>query len=300
MATSLFFLGKGGVGKSTSSALTALSLARAGRDVVLVSLDPAHNQCDIFQTSLSDRPRAVAPNLRVIEVEQDRWMQRYLSDVQERIHENYRYLTSFNLDQYFRVLRYSPGLEEHALVMAFRSLRERFEAADVLVFDMAPTALALKFFNLPSLTLVWAHHLLELRREIIDKREIISRVKLLGREIETDKVLRRIEESIGEYTELKKLFEDSELTRIMLVMNPDQLSLAESLRIVEGLETLNIKVERILLNRFTPGSETALERIRRRIAEPRLVTVPKSDQPLVGLDSLSAFLDDGLFPQVSL
>ncbi len=300
MATSLFFLGKGGVGKSTSSALTALSLARAGRDVVLVSLDPAHNQCDIFQTDLSDRPRAVAPNLRAIEIEQDRWIQRYLADVQERIHENYRYLTSFNLDKYFRVLRHSPGLEEHALVMAFRSLQGRFGAADALVFDMAPTALALKFFNLPSLTLIWAHELLKLRREIIDKREIISRVKLLGREIETDKVLRRIEESIAEYTELKDLFEDSELTRIMLVMNPDQLSLAESLRIVDGLEALDIEIECVLINRLTPGSDAVLERIRQQITGPRLVTVPRSDQPLVGLDRLSAFIDEGLFPDVSL
>ncbi len=300
MPPSFFFLGKGGVGKSTSSALTALALAKEGRKVLLVSLDPAHNQCDIFQRELSDRPRKVAPNLSAVEVEQEGWIQRYLSEVEERIHESYRYLTAFNLEKYFRVLRHSPGLEEHALIMAFESILERFTDADALVFDMAPTALSLKFFNLPSLTLVWAHHLLELRREIMAKREIITRVRLLDREIETDRVQRRLDESIGRYTELKRLFEDPRRTRITLVTNPDQLSLAESVRIAEGLEGLGIRVERVLVNKVTAAAEPAVEGIRSRFPHPELVTVPRAEQPLVGLPALEAFLNRGRFPVPSL
>lgn len=296
MAVSFFFLGKGGVGKSTSSALTALGLAREGRKVLLVSLDPAHNQCDIFERELSDRPRKVAANLSVVEVEQDRWIQRYLAEVEERIHESYRYITAFNLEKYFRILRHAPGLEEHALVMAFESIHGRFADADALVFDMAPTALSLKFFNLPSLTLVWAHHLLKLRREIMDKREIITRVRLLDREIETDRVQRRLDESIGRYTDLKRLFEDAGRTRITVVMNPDQLSLAESLRIAEGLDGLGIRLERVLVNKVTPAAEPALERIRSTLPRPELVTMPQAERPLVGLSALEAFLDRGHFP----
>ncbi len=51
-----FHAGKGGVGKSTTSALSALHLARTGQNVLLVSLDPAHNQADIFDTDFSDKP----------------------------------------------------------------------------------------------------------------------------------------------------------------------------------------------------------------------------------------------------
>ncbi len=296
MAVTFFFLGKGGVGKSTSSALTALGLARSGRDVLLVSLDPAHNQCDIFSTALSDRPRRVTAGLRVVEIDQDRWIRRYLAGVQERIHENYRYLTSFNLEKYFRVLEHSPGLEEHALILAYESIQERFGDADAIVFDMAPTALSLRFFALPSLSLVWSHQLLALRREILDKRELVTRVRMLDREVETDRVLLRLDESIGQYEALRKTFEDRYRTRVVLVLNPDQLSLSESQRIAEKLASIRIRVDRLLVNRTTPRTEPAVERIRAAIPGPELVTLPHSDRPLIGIDRLDAFLESSNFP----
>jgi len=64
-----FFIGKGGVGKSTSSALTAVHLAAAGRRTLLVSMDPAHNQRDIFDTPFSEKPRPVADGLSVKEID---------------------------------------------------------------------------------------------------------------------------------------------------------------------------------------------------------------------------------------
>ena len=291
--TCLFFLGKGGVGKSTTSALTALALARGGRRVLLVSMDPAHNQADIFERSLGERPLEVAPGLRAMEVDQDRWIQRYLAGVQEEIRRNYRYLTAFNLEKYFRVMRHSPGLEEHALLLAFQEVRRRHGDADVLVFDMAPTALSLKFFNLPQLSLVWVDHLLALRRQILEKRELVTRIRLLDREVETDKVLRRLEVTVEEYSGLKELFQDPEATRVNLVLNADRLSLAESLRIASELGGLRVRVARLVVNRVGEDHDVAglLEEF------PRLpsVIVPRSPEPLVGLPALDRFLDRGGF-----
>ncbi len=296
MGASFFFLGKGGVGKSTCSALTAVGLARRGLDVLLVSMDPAHNQCDIFGTALSDRPKRVTSGLRVVEVDQDRWIRRYLAGIEERIRESYRYLTSFNLEGYFRILKHSPGLEEHALLLAYRSILERHRNADALVFDMAPTALSLRFFALPSLSLVWTSHLAALRREILEKREIVTRVRFPGREVETDRIMIRLDESMGEYEELRKAFEDGSRTRITLVMNPDRLSLSESRRIAERLEETGIGIERLLVNRVTAGSKSAVERIRRELSGPELVTVPMSREPLIGIERLEAFLEREAFP----
>ena len=59
----LFFVGKGGVGKSTNSSLFALKLARSGRQVLLNSIDPAHNLHDIFQLSLDAKPKRIVPGL---------------------------------------------------------------------------------------------------------------------------------------------------------------------------------------------------------------------------------------------
>lgn len=289
VATNVFFLGKGGVGKSTSAALTSLLLAEQGRKVLIVSLDPAHNQSDIFEKRLSGRPTKLAANLHGVEIDGDAWIRKYLRGVREDINKTYRYLTSFNLGKYFDVMKYSPGLEEYALILAFQEIRRKFPTRDVLVFDMAPTALSLRFFGLPRLSLVWIHHLRKLRQDIIDKRELITRVRLLNREIETDKVLLKIQKSLDEYTRLKNLFEDRELTRIHLVLNPDQLSLAESERIVTELGKMNIRVARIIVNKIRAGSKYDV--IASAFANFAMIKVPYSATSLVGIDSLRRFID---------
>jgi len=286
----LFFLGKGGVGKSTSSALTALSLARRGEDVMLVSLDPAHNQADIFETPFSDRPRRVAEHLEVVEIDQDRWIARYLKGVQEEIRRNYRYLTAFNLEKHFEVMRHSPGLEEHALILAFEETLRKFPGRRFMVWDMAPTALSLKFFNLPGLSLIWIEQLLALRKEIIAKRELITKIQLLDREVETDKVLRRLDRSAGEYTALRELFRDPARTHIQLVLNPDRLSLAESRRIVDELRRIGIGIRRLIVNKVEEGA--SLEVLRQEFRGSPMVVLPSSERQLIGLEFLEAYLED--------
>jgi len=285
----IFYMGKGGVGKSTSAALNSLFLAQKGLEVLIVSLDPAHNQSDIFKKKLADKAKRVTPHLKAIEIDQDQWIKRYLKDVHEQIRRTYAYLTSFNLEKYFKVIKHSPGLEEYALILAFKEINRKFSKTDFLVFDMAPTALSLKFFNLPTLSLIWINHLLALRKEIIKKKDIITKVKLMKKEIETDKVLSRIEDSIQEYTTLKELFEDSDLTKINLVLNPDQLSLAESKRIVEGLGAINISLSQVIVNKMQENS--SMDHINREFKGIPLLKAPFSETPLIGLDVLTRFLD---------
>jgi len=281
-------MGKGGVGKSTSAALNSLFLAQRGFEVLIVSLDPAHNQSDIFEKKLADKPKQVTSHLKAIEIDQDHWIKRYLKDVHEQIRRTYSYLTSFNLEKYFKVIKHSPGLEEYALILAFKEINRKFSKMDFLVFDMAPTALSLKFFNLPTLSLIWINHLLALRKEIIKKRELITKVRLMKKEIETDKVLSRIQESIQEYTTLKELFEDPGLTKINLVLNPDQLSLAESRRIVEGLGAINISLSQVIVNKIQENS--SMDHIDREFKGIPLLKAPFSETPLIGLDVLMRFL----------
>ena len=108
-------------------------------------------------------------NLFVIEVDQERWIKTYLKDVQQQINRTYAYLTAFNLEKHFNVIKHSPGLEAYALLLAYKHIRRTYADVDFLIFDMPPTALTLKFFSLPSLSLIWLDHLLALRRDIIKK-----------------------------------------------------------------------------------------------------------------------------------
>lgn len=285
----IFFLGKGGVGKSTSAALTALFLARRGLRTLVVSLDPAHNQADIFETRLADKPRRIVPGLQGMEIDQAYWIRRYLKDIQRQIQRTYTYLTAFNLEKYFKVIKHSPGLEEYALILAYEEIARRFDDRDVLIFDMAPTALSLKFFNLPRLSLVWNEHLLALRQEIIRKRDIITKIKLASREVERDVIINRIDKSIRDYQALKRTFEDPEKTLIYLVLNPDPLSLAESLRIFDDLKEIDIPVNRVVCNKVTPQADTGpLNSAFGRLPQ---MALPLSDTPLMGVAGLDRYIE---------
>jgi arsenite/tail-anchored protein-transporting ATPase len=287
-ATNLFFMGKGGVGKSTSAALTSLFLARKGYRVLLVSLDPAHNQADIFERDLSDKPMEILPRLLAMEIDEDIWIRRYLKGVHNQINKTYSYLTAFNLEKYFSVIKHSPGLEEYGLILAFEKIRTSYAHYDYLVFDMPPTALSLKFFHLPALSLIWIEHLLALRREIIQKRELFTKIKLLGKEFERDKVLIKIEEQRKQYQALKELFENSAQTNLLLVLNPDKLSHAESLRIFNTLKKINIKLFRTIYNKRPPDRPCA--DIDPVFADIPMLNFPYSETPLIGMDNLQQFL----------
>ncbi len=287
-AMNLFFMGKGGVGKSTSAALFSTFLAQQGYRVLVVSLDPAHNQSDIFERPLSDDASEISPNLRAMEIDQEAWIRTYLKDVHHQIDRTYSYLTAFNLEKYFGVIKHSPGLEEYALILAFEHIQKQYAQWDYLVFDMPPTALSLKFFALPSLSLVWVEHLLALRQEIIQKRELITKIKLLNKEYERDKVLNKIEAQRAQYQKLKETFEDAEKTRVYLVLNPDRLSHAESLRIFNSLKEIHIPLYRTVYNK-KPVNESCAQ-IDPVFAHVPMISFPYSDTPPIGMQALQDYL----------
>lgn len=278
-----FFLGKGGVGKSTTSALAARHLAASGRRVLLLSLDPAHNQADIFDRPLSDRPTAVSPGLRVAEVDHRRWIDRYLATVSDQVRRSYNYATAFNLDHWFDVLRASPGIEEYALMLAFQHYRQQERDIDLMVLDMPPTALTLKFLRLPSLSLRWLGHLRELRGTLLQKKEILHRIRLGPRELETDRVLGRLEQQQGFYTELRDLLANPAVSRLHLVTNPERLSEREGERIRAALAEMGL----------AGGLQPVLNKVQEPVTGPTPGNpphLPLAAEPLLGPAALDAFL----------
>ncbi|MEA1968138.1 MAG: ArsA family ATPase [Thermodesulfobacteriota bacterium] len=245
----IFFMGKGGTGKSTVSALAGVTFAQEGKRVMVVSLDSAHNLSDIFKIKLSDKPVKMDSNLFAREVDQEKIIQRYLKNTRDSLKRTYSYLTAFNLDGYFDILKYSPGLEEYALILAFQLSLEKYSDFDYLIFDMPPTALTLKFFNLPFLSKKWIEHLKTLRQEINKKKEIVSKVKFAGKEFTKDKILSRINDMRDQYERLETIFQDQKKTKIFVVLNDNSLAVVETKRILKELEKNSVFIQKIIWNR---------------------------------------------------
>ncbi len=280
----IFFLGKGGVGKSTLSILNALAVSQQDRSVALISLDRAHNLFDILRAESSELPSL----LKVIEADLDRFVRQYLQETEAQLRRNYSYLTAINLEEHFKILRLAPGMEEYGLLLAFKHFYEKFKEFDYLIFDMPPTALALKFFGLPSVSLLWLKQLIKLRDEILKKKEIISGVKFGKKEIETDKVKNNLLEQQKRYRNLLELFRNESSCHINVVSNPDSVSLAESKRIYEFLSDLEIPVHQLFINKSSDKHGDRM--LPPFFMKKNIFFSPKSRFPLIGISNLQKYL----------
>ena len=115
---SLFFTGKGGVGKSTLSSAFGYQLSEKGYKVLVVSLDPAHNLGDIFGVKLNSKEYKFSENLSIARSQScKKHQKKYLMENTKVFEEVYGYLKVLNMDRYFNILKYTPGMEENAALI---------------------------------------------------------------------------------------------------------------------------------------------------------------------------------------
>ena len=253
----LVFLGKGGVGKSTLAAATALQLAERGLRVRLLSLDPAHNLGDLFGCRGHHFRPLKGVSLKVEEVDPGVWTKRYLREVREEARARFRYWTTLglDLDGMIGMLAESPGVEEYALLRALSAaVRERREG-ELLVIDTPPTALALRILALAGGISRWTARLHKLRGRILKERFSLSRleeggrVSIAGFSPEEDPVSIRLQELLQEYSGLARLF-GSGAGRVFVVATPARLALREAGRIRSALTDMGIAPAGLVLNQL--------------------------------------------------
>ncbi len=260
MINTIFFTGKGGVGKSTMSAATAWQLSRQGKKVLAISFDPAHNLGDIFGMTLTHKRKRFSENLDLQEADLDQAAQEYIQSNTDILTEVYSYTKAFNLDRYFKVLRYSPGVEEYAALTTMEKMLRTSDDYDVVIVDTPPTGLTLRILALPRITITWIDRLRRIRRDILDKRHTVHSItgvfkeegeKLVYDEAD-DSVMKKLKELFDRYVAVAQHLEGPN-SRVAVVFNPDYLSLRESQRIFTGLSDLKIGVDVALNNKYTSG-----------------------------------------------
>ncbi len=251
-----FLLGKGGVGKTTSAAGLALTLADKGKTVFWASIDPAHNLWDALGMEPASGVRHIAEHLWAQEVDLDRYLQRILKETTQRMKSFYRHLQIVNLEGILDVIRYSPGMEESAVLYALRDILERHSDKDYIVVDTPPTGLTLKILSLPFSILLWIEQLRKWRRRILDRRGIVASVMgrdALGKDVavkvQEDSIYRELDRQESQARYMADLLRNGEIVRNILVLNQDRLSLMESKRIKAFLDRLGLPLNMILLNR---------------------------------------------------
>lgn len=254
MRDTAFFLGKGGVGKTTLSSAFALTLARSGKKVLIASLDPAHNLGDSLRARLNGEPQKVEENLFALEINLAQWVDTYLKESRDQLKATYSYNLTLNLDSFFGILKYSPGTEEYAVLWAIEDIHCRLAPDyDFVVFDTPPTALSLRFLSLPAISGLWVAELTKLRERILNRRQTITRLNPQSPVAEScvdkddDKVYGKLRSIKARLSVLDALF--SKHSFLSVIVNPDDLSVLEALRIKEELTRLGIPLSAVCVNK---------------------------------------------------
>jgi len=247
----LLFGGKGGVGKSTCAAATALTLAARDRTrrVLLLSMDPAHSLGDVFGAALGDRPLAVPDgplNLHVREIdaaaEMARFREKYVTAVDDAFAKIAR--TAGGDQAAFRELidLAPPGIDEViAVADVAGALTEGKGHYDVIVTDTAPTGHALRLLQTPAVLREWTQALMAI---LLKYREIVGAGPLASLLVQLSKRLRG----------LQKILADPAQTRFVVVTRAAALPAEESESLIVSLRSLGIAVQAVIVNAVGAGS----------------------------------------------
>lgn len=244
----IIYTGKGGVGKTSVAAATALRCAALGYRTVVMSTDAAHSLSDSLEVQLSGEVQHVSKNLDGIEVDmqyelEHRWkeIQTYLSD----------FLTSQGMDGVTaKEMAVFPGME---LMSALFYVEEwhRQSKYDVVIMDTAPTADTLRLLAFPDTANWYFDRLFHMVKNIL-KLARVTVGRIMTTPLPSDRFLDDLESLRERLSYVKDLLTDPEITSVRLVVNPERMVITETQRAYTYLCLYGYTVESLVINRVLP------------------------------------------------
>jgi arsenite-transporting ATPase len=248
----VLFTGKGGVGKTTVAAATAVRAAASGKRTLVMSTDAAHSLGDSFEVEIGSHPTEIAENL---------WAQQI--DAQDRLEDNWREIQ----DYMTQVMNWAgvetiqaeeltviPGLDE---IFALIDVRTHVESGryDMLIVDCAPTAETLRLLSLPEIMSWYIERIFPVERRVVKTiRPIVSKMTTLP--IAGDQVFGAVERLHRNLEAVKQILTDEKTSSVRLVVNPEKMVISEARRTYTYLGLFGYRVDAVVVNRVLPEEIT--------------------------------------------
>jgi arsenite/tail-anchored protein-transporting ATPase len=291
----LLFTGKGGVGKTSIAAATAVTAAAAGLRTLVMSTDPAHSLADALGVELGPDPTVIAPRLEAEQI-----------DAQRRLEDNWRAIQSYLVtllqwggvgDLEAEELAVIPGLEE---IFSLVDVKRHVGAGryDLVVVDCAPTADTLRLLSLPDALGWYIERIFPVERKVARViRPVLGRMTTMP--LPEDQVFGTVDRLYRNLDEVRSILQDGATTSVRLVVNAERMVIAEARRIYTYLCLFGYHVDAVIVNRLLPDAvddpyfdrwkvvqAEHLETVREGFAGLPVLTAPLFETEPIGADAL--------------
>ncbi len=247
----ILYLGKGGVGKTTIAAATAVRSAALGKRTLVVSTDLAHSLADCFNTPLSSEPAVLASNLWAQEVNVLDEMRHSWGKVQEKLSQ---VLRKRGLDSVMaEELALIPGMDEIvSLLNIYRNARDgNFE---VVIIDAAPTGETVRLLSMPDTFQWYAGRIGGLNLKSTTLNLARPFIKAF---IPSGEVLDALQVLSERVKGLREVLGDPDISSYRPVVNPERMVIKEALRAETYLALFGYPIDAVICNRVIQAGNYA-------------------------------------------
>jgi arsenite-transporting ATPase len=244
----ILLTGKGGVGKTTCAAATALASAKKGYRTLVLSSDPAHSLSDALDQKLGPEPVKVAENLYAQEIDLYYSMKKYWGNMRELMLLVFKWqgVNSIAAEELAAI----PGMAEASALLWVEQFYHSDEF-DTIIIDSAPTGETLTFLTLPQATEWWLTKAFPFQKLAIQTVGLAVR-KTTG--IPLDKGYEELKQLFEKLQKIQKVMNNPAITSIRLVLNPEKMVIQEARRAYTYLQLYGYNVDAVIVNRVLDES----------------------------------------------
>jgi arsenite-transporting ATPase len=289
----ILFTGKGGVGKTTTAAATALCCAEQGLKTLVISTDPAHSLGDALDRELSPEPQEIVPNLFAQELDVYYSMKKYWGNIRALMLQVFRWQgVDTMLAEELSAL---PGMEEASAFLWLDNYYQE-KTFDVIIIDSAPTGETLTLLTLPQTAQWWMTRAFPFQKVAVQTVGAVVR-SMTG--IPVDTGFMEMDVLFEKLQRIQKVMTDPKVASIRLVMNPERMVIQEARRAYTYLQMYGFSVDAVVVNRILPtttndsvfasyvkAQEGYLQEIETSFAPLPVFRVPHAGKEVFGLDLL--------------
>ena len=315
----VFTGGKGGVGKTVSAAALSLYFAGKGKRVLLASLNPVHSLSSVFDQDLAGGKTKLVQDgdlggrLHAVEVETKDVVERYRENIGKRVREFLKWSDiPVDAKPFVDIAVTNPAFEESAMFdkMTDVMLTEGSDY-DVIVFDTAAVANAIRLIGLSKIYGLWLGRMIESRKEALSLRVQLSfRKEKIMEEVKKDPLMGDLIDMNDRFNQVKVLLLDPEKTAFFFVTLPLALPISVVERFIESVKSYGVPVGGVVVNSVLPREvveqnreeeylankfdeqQVYLRRIKKNLGPLVRAQIPQYEDEVRGMKSVKALARD--------